>query len=181
MSGKFYGASNFNPRLITTQIVVMQSSFWLCFGTVAAIADWVLGEAQSAGQLFEPEAYTFDTQRGLALALSLWVTALLMAFQLCYVVERAKKCLDFVATYHIFHLLATGIASGFPSFGAYFHWWVIQVLALVTSVLLGEYMCMRAETKAITLNSKPSKPKASKSAKSSPARPTSQQPEFDEI
>mmetsp|Transcript_65766 Transcript_65766/g.212203 ORF Transcript_65766/g.212203 Transcript_65766/m.212203 type:complete len:166 (+) Transcript_65766:219-716(+) len=151
MDGKFYGAEKFNPRLITTQIVVMQSAFWLCLCALAACADFVLGEPQSLSQLFQYQAYTWKTQEGLTLALCLWVTALVMAATLRFVVERAKKCLDFVATYHFFHLVATCIATGFPMA---LHWWVIHVVALLVAVFLGEYICMMAETKAIKLGTK---------------------------
>eukprot|EP00933_Yihiella_yeosuensis_P008085 TRINITY_DN11337_c2_g1_i1.p1 TRINITY_DN11337_c2_g1~~TRINITY_DN11337_c2_g1_i1.p1 ORF type:complete len:170 (+),score=26.71 TRINITY_DN11337_c2_g1_i1:88-597(+) len=167
-SGKFYGSDSFNPRLITTQIVVMQSSFWFCLGATTAIVDLFIGEKQSAEQLFDPEAYTWNTRRGLALSMSLWITALVMAVLLRFVVERAKKCLDFVATYHIFHLLATYFASGFPS---YFHWWAIQAPALIGAVVIGEYFCMLAETEAIQLSKKPPPTK----------KPKQPVPSFDEI
>mmetsp|Transcript_53190 Transcript_53190/g.119923 ORF Transcript_53190/g.119923 Transcript_53190/m.119923 type:complete len:166 (+) Transcript_53190:102-599(+) len=159
MDGKFYGAEKFNPRLITTQIVVMQSLFWLCLCTLAACTDWALGVPQSLSQLFRGQAYTWTTNEGLALASSLLATGLLMAVALRFVVERAKKCLDFVATYHFFHFIATCVASGFPGTS---HWWMINAGALLVAVFLGEYVCMMAETKAIKLGSKvkPSKAQA---------------------
>mmetsp|Transcript_26640 Transcript_26640/g.50053 ORF Transcript_26640/g.50053 Transcript_26640/m.50053 type:complete len:164 (+) Transcript_26640:32-523(+) len=150
--GRFFGADEFNPRLIMTQIVVMQSSFWLCLGAMVAAADWLLSEEQSAAQLFQPEAYTWSTKRGLILASALWLTSVLMAVELRFVIQRAKKCLDFVATYHLFHLLATFLAEGFP---ANSEWWIIQFPALLVAVLLGEYLCMRAETQDIKLYKKP--------------------------
>ncbi|CAE7371580.1 SYS1 [Symbiodinium natans] len=150
--GRFFGADQFNPRLITTQIIVMQSSFWFCLGAAVAFADWLLSEEQSAAQLFQPEAYTWNTRRGLILALALWFTSLVMAVELRFVVQRAKKCLDFVTTYHLFHLLATFLAEGFP---ANMEWWIIQLPALFVAVLLGEYLCMQAETQDIKLYKKP--------------------------
>ena len=41
--------------------------------------------------------------------------------------------------------------AGFPAF---WQWWIIQVPAMLISVLLGEFMCMRAETQDISLGSK---------------------------
>mmetsp|Transcript_30007 Transcript_30007/g.93962 ORF Transcript_30007/g.93962 Transcript_30007/m.93962 type:complete len:171 (+) Transcript_30007:162-674(+) len=153
--GKFYGAEKFNPRLISTQIVVMQCAFWLCLCTLVAAADAIFGEPISLSQLFQGRAWTWNTRPGLIMAVCLWATALFMAVTLRYVVERAKKCLDFVATYHIFHLLATCYCSaGFPSA---LHWWAIQITALLVAVFLGEYVCMIAETKAIKLGSKVTK------------------------
>eukprot|EP00930_Biecheleria_cincta_P042122 TRINITY_DN28979_c0_g1_i2.p1 TRINITY_DN28979_c0_g1~~TRINITY_DN28979_c0_g1_i2.p1 ORF type:complete len:167 (-),score=25.81 TRINITY_DN28979_c0_g1_i2:128-628(-) len=166
MNGKFYGAEEFNPRLIATQIVVMQSSFWLCLGSLTTLVDLVLGEPQSAEQLFLPEAYTWSTTRGIGLTAALWVTSLVMAAELRHVVERAKKCLDFVATYHIFHLLATYLASGFPDL---IEWWAIQVPSFLVAVLLGEYLCFQSESQAISLKPKP------------PGKSSRAKPSFDEI
>ncbi|CAK9091647.1 unnamed protein product [Durusdinium trenchii] len=146
----------------------MQSSFWLCLGSCVAMGDLFWGEEQGAAQLFQPEAYTWTTTRGLILTFALWFTSLIMAIELRFVVQRAKKCLDFVATYHIFHLIATCFAEGrSPSFPATGEWWIIQIPAILTAVLLGEYMCMQAETRDITLGNKGGK-KTSK-------------PSFDEI
>merc|ERR1711924_85007 len=111
MDGKFYGSESFNPRLISTQIVVMQSAFYLCFISIAVSVDAVVGAPQSLSQLFNYKAYTWYSP----LAFSMWVTSLVMAVTLRYVVERVKKCLDFVATYHIFHLFVTWLSTGFPS------------------------------------------------------------------
>jgi len=43
------------------------------------------------------------------------------------------------------------VTLGFPSF---WEWWIIQVPAMLISVLLGEFMCMQAETQDISLGSK---------------------------
>merc|ERR1712085_213486 len=88
----------------------------------------------------------------MGLAGSLLLTALVMSVALRFVVERAKKCLDFVATYHFFHFMATCVASGFPQ---KFQWWAIHFVALLTAVLPGEYICMLGETQAIQLSKKP--------------------------
>lgn len=154
MSGKFYGADTFRPRLIVTQMAVMQSGFWLAFATLVASAQLALGQPPGLWQLFRSGDYTWETATGCTLAVCLWATALTMAVALRYVVERAKKCLDFVFTYHFFHFIATCFTSGFP---AVFQWWAIQIIALLIAVFLGEYICMQAETKAIQLSSKPSK------------------------
>mmetsp|Transcript_20601 Transcript_20601/g.46263 ORF Transcript_20601/g.46263 Transcript_20601/m.46263 type:complete len:165 (+) Transcript_20601:162-656(+) len=154
MDGKFYGSEDFNPRLITTQIVVMQSLFYTTFVAITAAVDWCAGFTQSLTQFFQPDEYTWETQEGFALLVCLWLTSLLMAVSLRFVVERAKKCLDFVATYHFFHLVFTCCNSDFPKT---FHWWCTNGFALIIATVLGEYLCMQAETKAIKLVSKPTK------------------------
>ena len=58
---------------------------------------------------------------------------------LVYVVERAKKCLDFTATVHIFHLIFCSIYnSAFPKGAA---WWLVNIISLVIMDIIGEYLC----------------------------------------
>jgi len=156
MGGKFYGKSEFNPRLITTQIIVMQSAFYVCFVLTTSAIDYATGEPPSFSQFFRYRAYNWNTTSGVALAASLFITGLIMAALLAQVVERAKKCLDFVVTYHIFHLLFTWNMFGFPST---YQWWVINVASATAATLLGEYMCMMSETAAIKLPPKKEKVK----------------------
>eukprot|EP00405_Crypthecodinium_cohnii_P025124 CAMPEP_0206494876 /NCGR_PEP_ID=MMETSP0324_2-20121206/48054_1 /ASSEMBLY_ACC=CAM_ASM_000836 /TAXON_ID=2866 /ORGANISM="Crypthecodinium cohnii, Strain Seligo" /LENGTH=167 /DNA_ID=CAMNT_0053978745 /DNA_START=44 /DNA_END=547 /DNA_ORIENTATION=- len=167
MEGKFYGAEKFKPKLIITQMMVMQSSFAICLASTATVFDLFSGNSISLWQLFQGNNFTWDNSAGCSLFASLCATGFAMAFLLSFVVERAKKCLDFVATYHFFHLVATCILSGFP--GNY-QWWVMHGVALAIAVFLGEYICMQAETQAITLTSKSNK------AKQRPKKPA-----YDEI
>ncbi|KAI4986089.1 hypothetical protein ZWY2020_018719, partial [Hordeum vulgare] len=53
-----------------------------------------------------------------------------------YVVERAKKCVDFAATLHVIHLFICT-------------WWVVNILGLAIMSLLDEYICIRRELKDI--------------------------------
>eukprot|EP00927_Polykrikos_kofoidii_P077501 TRINITY_DN74439_c0_g1_i1.p1 TRINITY_DN74439_c0_g1~~TRINITY_DN74439_c0_g1_i1.p1 ORF type:complete len:165 (+),score=25.57 TRINITY_DN74439_c0_g1_i1:128-622(+) len=150
--GKFYGATEFNPRLISTQIVVMQAAFYFCLVVTTSLTNLAVGLPQSLSAVFTFQAYTWSTQPGLVLTICELFTALVMAVTLPFVVERAKKCLDFVATYHIFHFVASCFFSGNAST---LHWWIISFVALLIAVLLGEFLCMQVETKAIKLTTKP--------------------------
>jgi hypothetical protein len=64
------------------------------------------------------------------------------------VVERAKKCLDFTATFHLMHLFFCWQHGGFPSS---WEWWTANGVALVGTALLGEYLCMQRELQDIPL------------------------------
>merc|ERR1719502_1782140 len=128
----------------------MQSAFYLCFIAVTVSVDTVVGAPHSLSQLFRYQAYKWYSP----LAFSMWVTSLFMAVTLRFVVERVKKCLDFVATYHIFHLFITWLSTGFP---VTFQWWLVNIVAAVVAVVLGEYVCMQAEMKEIKLGSKGSR------------------------
>jgi hypothetical protein len=66
-----------------------------------------------------------------------------------YVIERAKKCLDFAATLYIIHLFICIVYGGWP---ASVTWWVLNITGLATMALLGEYLCIRRELKEIPIS-----------------------------
>jgi len=158
--GKFYGVKAFNPRLILTQMAVLQCTWYLIFVVINQCWSIYAGVPMSVSPLFRGNTYTFSTSRGTGIIISLWISAIAMAFVLPSTVERMKLCLDFVSTYHIIHVVATLIMNGgfLPSYG----YWFAHIVAAAISVILGEYLCMRQETQTISLspNSKSSREKS---------------------
>ena len=77
------------------------------------------------------------------------LTAFVGALYLVWIVERAKKCLDFGSTVYFWHFVATCIYSGFP---ARLEWWVVNGCGLAVMALLGEYLCIRRELMDIPLS-----------------------------
>ena len=66
-----------------------------------------------------------------------------------YVVERAKKCLDFSATVYIVHLIICYTYGGWP---ASLTWWIVNVVGLAIMALLGEYLCIKRELRDIPIS-----------------------------
>jgi protein SYS1 len=62
-----------------------------------------------------------------------------------FVVERAKKVLDFSCTLHAFHLFIT-VLVGVPT---QWTWWILMGVSLLVMTLLGEFLCMRKELREI--------------------------------
>lgn len=62
------------------------------------------------------------------------------------IVRRAKQCLDFAATAHLIHLVNCCIYDGFPSSGS---WWMLNLTCMALMAVIGEFVCMRTELKAI--------------------------------
>eukprot|EP00397_Hematodinium_sp_SG-2012_P060988 GEMP01080146.1.p1 GENE.GEMP01080146.1~~GEMP01080146.1.p1 ORF type:complete len:162 (+),score=5.16 GEMP01080146.1:159-644(+) len=147
--GKFYGTGEFNPKLILTQMCVLQSAFYICFVIFNQIWNTLHGMPPALSPLFRTDVYTFSNPRGAGIILSLWMTAVTMSFLMPPVVERLKKCADFVTTCHIMHLLITLLFYGFPMSG---YWWMSHIVAATGATLLGEYLCLRNETRSITLS-----------------------------
>ncbi|KAI8866873.1 hypothetical protein GQ42DRAFT_107572, partial [Ramicandelaber brevisporus] len=93
--------------------------------------------------------YTLSTAIGWALS-SLWIfQCLLNVGLLLVVVERAKLCLDFSATFVFIHLLFTWRHS--DEFPRSLSWWLIIGLGLAIMAGLGEWVCMRKELKPIKI------------------------------
>jgi len=68
---------------------------------------------------------------------------------LVVIVERAKKCLDFVATLFVLHIVLCSLYSGFPT---QLWWWLSLFGSALVMTLLGEYLCMRHEMREIRLS-----------------------------
>ncbi|KAF6172885.1 hypothetical protein GIB67_035439 [Kingdonia uniflora] len=66
-----------------------------------------------------------------------------------YLVERAKKCLDFSATIYIIHLFICIIYGGWPYS---ISWWVVNGTGLAVMALLGEWLCIRRELREIPIS-----------------------------
>ena len=78
---------------------------------------------------------------------------LIRALGLWYVVKRTKLCLDFTCTVHFFHLLACWLFNS--SFPNTLTWWLVNTVDIVIMTVLGEFLCMRTELKAIPLSMGP--------------------------
>ena len=65
------------------------------------------------------------------------------------IVERAKKCLDFVATLFVLHVVLCSMYSGFPT---ELWWWLSMFGSALIMTLLGEFLCMRHEMREIHLS-----------------------------
>nr|DAD26969.1 TPA_asm: hypothetical protein HUJ06_028437 [Nelumbo nucifera] len=70
------------------------------------------------------------------------------ACYILYLIERAKKCLDFSATIYIIHLFMCIVYGGWPSS---ITWWVVNGTGLAVMALLGEWLCIRRELREIPI------------------------------
>ncbi|KAG8519700.1 Protein SYS1 [Galemys pyrenaicus] len=138
MAGQFRSYV-WDPLLILSQIVLMQTVYYGSLGLWLALVDaLILG---------------FSTPPGRLSMMSFVLNALTCALGLLYFIRRGKQCLDFTVTVHFFHLLGCWFySSRFPSA---LTWWLVQVVCIALMAVIGEYLCMRTELKEIPLNSAP--------------------------
>jgi hypothetical protein len=130
----------------------MQCIFYASLGFFLFFFGYLLNETILLDHFFSYQEIALTTKLGLVTTISFLLTAIISALFLVLVVERAKKCLDFSATVHIFHLLGCIFYGGFPTLWL---WWLLQGVSLLIMTVLGEYMCWQRELREIPLRRVP--------------------------
>ncbi|XP_029772588.1 protein SYS1 homolog isoform X1 [Suricata suricatta] len=152
MAGQFRSYV-WDPLLILSQIVLMQTVYYGSLGLWLALVDGLVRSSPSLDQMFDAEILGFSTPPGRLAMMSFILNALTCALGLLYFIRRGKQCLDFTVTVHFFHLLGCWFySSRFPSA---LTWWLVQAVCIALMAVIGEYLCMRTELKEIPLNSAP--------------------------
>mmetsp|Transcript_17781 Transcript_17781/g.44110 ORF Transcript_17781/g.44110 Transcript_17781/m.44110 type:complete len:153 (-) Transcript_17781:255-713(-) len=144
----FYGASVFDPLLIVLQMGAVQGFFYASLFITMGVIDLVFGFSLSPFQLLAWQAMTPASAFSWVTMASFVISAFIGGVSLYLVVERAKKCLDFTLTVHIFHFVACWVYGGFP---LHWTWWVVTALDCVIMTLFGEYLCMKKELREIPI------------------------------
>ncbi|GAQ79834.1 Integral membrane protein SYS1-related [Klebsormidium nitens] len=147
----FYGAMVWDPWLILAQILVLQCLFYLSLGGLLWVFVGSHELAFSLHHFFDWRYMTVRTVKGWLTMLAFLCNAFVGAGFLLFLVERAKKCLDFSATLFLVHLLLCIAYAGVP---ASFAWWIVSGLSVVVMSVLGEWLCMRRELRDIPIRSR---------------------------
>lgn len=107
------------------------------------------GTSISLDQFFIGDLVSMESEVGWVIILATLLNSLVGAFLLFIVVERAKKCLDFAFTTHLCHFSLCCLYSGFPS---NFEWWSLNIISLIITAVVGEYLCARLELQEIRVS-----------------------------
>ena len=148
-SGRFMSSQDFNPRMILLQIVAIQSVFYLCFVSSTAFMGVLWGVPFGLKKFFDFSQYCFDSNAQSFMVIMLWLNLIIVAFLLPRIIERTRKCLDFVVTMVVVHLVLSWIIVSFPTSLA---WWTVWITGTAGCTLLGEYLCLREEQREIRLS-----------------------------
>lgn len=146
----FYGAMVWDPWLIVSQIVCIQALNYLSLGVLLWLLVGTHVPRFSLNYFFDYSTLTTSTFTGWLTIVGFLLNALAGAGYLLFVVERAKKCLDFAATMYIIHLFLCLLYGGLPSS---ITWWVVNGIGVVVMALLGEWLCIRRELREIPMRS----------------------------
>ncbi|KAH7642408.1 sys1 golgi trafficking protein [Dermatophagoides farinae] len=148
MSGHF-SYSRWDPILISTQIVAIQTTFYLSLGFILFFIANLFGYYPTLDQIFNSQIVSFKTSLGLVITISFILNSFFGALILHFIVRRAKKCLDFTLTLFIIHLIMVRFYNGqIPSS---FSWWLLNIICITIMCISGEYVCLQSELKAIPL------------------------------
>jgi hypothetical protein len=139
----------FQPKLIVLQIVALQCG-WYVFATLSLfLFNTLFLTRVSLGHVFTDEFIETETIPGWVEILHVMLCALACSVLLVVVVERSRQCLDFSVTLYFIHVCACTFYGGRLPRGT--SWWVTHGVALVLTVVLGEYLCSRRELSEIPL------------------------------
>lgn len=115
------------------------------------VATTLTGTETSLDLIFLDSEIRADTGFGWTILIVWMVNAFAAIPLLVLIVQRARQILDFVLTFHFFHLLFVwNISQHFPSS---FTWWILQFVNILIMTLGGEWACMHREMKPIMIQS----------------------------
>ena len=148
-SGSFYGRERYDPMLIICQIVIMQCLHYLGLGFAYFLMDTLMGVPITMSQFFSDDAFAnISTRMAWATILGILLNSFFNIASLIYVVERAKKCLDYGGTVYFLHVIFCAFFKGLPTC---WQWWLCNFLALIIAVVVGEYLCATRELREIPM------------------------------
>jgi hypothetical protein len=144
----FYGRETWDPKLIVSQICVLQATHYICMGSLLGVLHALFGVFVSLGTMFDYEKLSVRTAPGWVPIAASVLCAATSAVFVSVVVERSKKCADFAFTLYFVHFFFCLAYNGFP---ATWEWWIVNVLCVVVLGTLSERLCIRRELSDIDL------------------------------
>ena len=149
-TGPSKSSNNFNPRLIFSQIVALQTLHYLILSFMFQMNSVIYGSYVTIDRIFTAKHLNLWTKEGRIDAMTIVLSSLIGSILLVVIVEKSKKCLDFATTNVILHFIICVLYDG----KAVLHsldFWIVQVFGMIAMVLLGEYLCSRRELMDIPL------------------------------
>jgi Integral membrane protein S linking to the trans Golgi network len=159
-SGRRNGASssqqqrsprNFHPRLIATQIVALQCGHYFLRTLLWEFQSLFLKSDEtliwwSLDRIF---ASRMTASHWLMELVHQWGAAVGQAVLLLVLVQKSQQCLDFGVTLHALHWLLVALYQ--QHLPTQVQWYIVQLAALLITVLLGEHWCVQRELDEIPL------------------------------
>uniref|UniRef100_A0A671SHB6 Protein SYS1 homolog n=1 Tax=Sinocyclocheilus anshuiensis TaxID=1608454 RepID=A0A671SHB6_9TELE len=182
--GSHFRSYVWDPILIISQIMLMQCIYYSFLGLWLAGVDGLVHTSRSLDQIFSYEVTVqiefikrkmnkidvvnpelqitsllsvkvlgFSTTQGRLSMMAFILNSLTCALGLWFFIRRGKQCLDFTVTVHFFHMICCWIYNAHLT--AALSWWLVNVACMALMAVIGEYLCMRTELRAIPVNTAP--------------------------
>ena len=144
----WYGEEQFRPKLILSQIGLLQVLHYAIMGLVFFLCHVLFASDLTLDSFFDWQSVGFGNTHGLMIVVVSLLCAAMGSVLLLLIVRRAKKCADFAFTIYFLHAFLCTLYSGFPSS---WPWWIMNVLCIIIMAVGGEQLCMRKELAEIYL------------------------------
>ncbi|CAE1331352.1 SYS1 [Acanthosepion pharaonis] len=152
MHGHFR-SSVWDPVLIIAQIICMQCVYYTSAGFWLYFTSYVGNFDRRLSQIFTQSDLDLWEGTGRTNAIGFALNSLTCAFGLRFIVQRTKQCLDFAATVHLIHFICCWSYNSRVPHNIY--WWVTNIISLILMTVIGEFLCLRSEMKAIPVSMGP--------------------------
>ncbi|KAG5440060.1 hypothetical protein PCK2_000572 [Pneumocystis canis] len=140
--------NTFDPILITSQMIAVQSLFYLFEMSLLLFLFIIAGKPISLDYIFDFRKISFDNNESFIAAFAWDISSVSGIFIFFFIIQRSKQVLDFTLTMHLIHFIIVFFYSGhFPSS---FIWWIVQMISCIFICLGSEWICMQRELKPIS-------------------------------
>mmetsp|Transcript_5830 Transcript_5830/g.9727 ORF Transcript_5830/g.9727 Transcript_5830/m.9727 type:complete len:212 (-) Transcript_5830:14-649(-) len=147
--GQFYSMEAFQPSQIIQKIFTLQLIFYVLVSLFLGLIGSIGGISYSLSLLFDSTKLSFGFGEGYIPIVSFILSSFPCAYMVSWLIKRAKKCLDYVSTIYIIHLLLCWLRHHFPW---NWDWWIVNFCSFLIMAVLSEYLCIRKEMKVIRLD-----------------------------
>ncbi|ODN00391.1 Protein SYS1 [Orchesella cincta] len=149
MGGGQFRVTIWDPFLIVSQIVAVQTFFYFTFCLMLFLGSVLAGSDTALSRIFSYKALSFGDGQGFVTVISYILSALTGSAALWLVVKRTKQCLDFTVTCFTIHLVVAWMYNGYLPYQI--SWWLLTAVAIAIMCVCGEFLCLKTELQDIPL------------------------------
>ncbi|KAI3385797.1 hypothetical protein SNEBB_000838 [Seison nebaliae] len=139
-----------DPILIGSQIVCLQTATYTSISFILMIINAFKGFTNNVDYILSTKYITTGNLVGRYIIIAYVLSSIVSALILWVFIQKAKECLDFAATFFLYHLIITAVYDGM--FPRSLIWWIVNIINLIISTIIGEYLCMKSDLKDIPVN-----------------------------
>jgi len=147
-----FRSQKWDPWLIISQIIAVQSLYYLGLGFWTLFITFAIDRAPSLDYLFSYEVLHVSHWKDRLFTIVFFLNAITSALAIVYIVGRYKQCLDFSVTIHLYHFLACWMYNS--QCPRVFSWYMTQVLCIIIMTILSEHLSKKYELRNIPLASR---------------------------